>query len=166
MIFEIIGIIAVLALVIFIIKYYKGHYKWDYYNKINEKEEDKIFDSPIELISKTKVFMDLPPIEAAVAVEFLNKHIIPLKYNGKIYLTLFGQYKELNHKDFVMINDPYEIIVDHNYSEIWKSLTSFPKYKNNCTHILIGKSVFKSETYFIEIAELQTVESIKRENLN
>jgi hypothetical protein len=155
MLFRLIGIIALIALVIFFIRYFKGHYgaKKRFFS---EKDElDPLLNTPIELIPKTQTFMDLPPIEAAVAVEVFNKQVIPLKSDGINYLTLFGKSKAITNNKFEFLKEPYEVVISPGYGQIWQSLVNVPKNKYDCTHILIGNSRFTNDRHVVEVAELQ-----------
>ena len=161
MIFRLMGLLALVALIVFAIRYFRGYYSWGRddnrlwsYKRKNFIHPEDLFDQPIESIPKSQIFMDLPPIEAALAAEFLNKHYIPLKSLGNSYGVLYGDNRTIKPTEFTMIGEPYEIVVGRGYGQLWQSLVDIPRHKYDATHILIGQSSFLDDRFIIELAEL------------
>ena len=160
MIFRIIGLLAIIALVIFFIRYFRGYYSGKR-RLSREGFDSELFQMPIEVIPKTQTFMNLPPIEAALAVEFFKKQYIPLKGDGSQYYTLFGDKKQYNSSQFNLVEEPYDIIVYKGYGQLWQALIDLPKNKYHCQYIIIGNAQSLEDRYRISVAELEKKDSPK-----
>lgn len=154
MIFRIIGLLAIIALVVFFIRYFRGYYSGKR-RLSRESFDSELFQLPIEVIPKTQTFLGLPPIEAALAVEFFKKQYIPLKGDGSRYYTLFGAEKQYPSSQFNLVEEPYDIIVYKGYGQLWQALIDLPKNKYHCQFVIIGNAQSMDDRYRISVAELE-----------
>ena len=150
-------VFAVLSLLGIIVFAYKQHKKKELLSKLDRGDYIEILTStpnlPASEIRKSNVYSDLPPVESILATELWNRGFIPLKAVEKGYATLFESDTLYPEKQFMMLEEPFLLILPSEYGAIWQSLVKLPKNKTT-THFLIGRSEFKGDRFQVEIAEL------------